>query len=65
MQDKKLVSIVIPVYNEAAILKDLVRMLKNISDQVNYIFEYIFVNDGSTDNSLNELLMLKQNDRLI
>ncbi|MBU4351206.1 glycosyltransferase family 2 protein [Candidatus Parcubacteria bacterium] len=58
---KKLISIIIPVYNEEKNLRDffnsLSKTLKLLSPQ--YSFEAIFVNDGSTDNSAEILKVLK------
>ena len=49
----KKVSIVIPVYNEQEVLEKLIiRLAKLIEKTSNYEFEVIFVNDGSTDKSL-------------
>ncbi len=60
---KKLVSIVIPVYNEEGNLLELNQQLQeNLQkvDQVNY--EIIFVNDGSRDNSLKVMCELVKKD---
>ena len=42
------VLIVVPAYNEAENLKTVIDNLNNIEDS-NYPFDYIIVNDGSTD----------------
>ena len=53
MGNKNSISFIFPVYNEENRLKFL---FKNIIDyEKNNFNEYIFVNDGSTDNSLNLL----------
>jgi glycosyltransferase involved in cell wall biosynthesis len=44
-----LISIVIPAYNEAAVLAESHRRLTAVIDSMPYAFEIIFVNDGSTD----------------
>lgn len=60
----KKVSIVIPCYNEeetiAIIYKELVQVDRKLQD---FYFEYIFINDGSTDDTLLKLRQLskKQN----
>jgi undecaprenyl-phosphate 4-deoxy-4-formamido-L-arabinose transferase len=48
----ELVSIVIPVYNEAANLHALWRRLIPVIDASNREFEIVFVDDGSSDDSL-------------
>ena len=52
----KKVSIVIPIYNESN-LSVLVPRLFALKDNLpNNTFEFIFVDDGSEDNSLEDLL---------
>jgi glycosyltransferase involved in cell wall biosynthesis len=57
MNKHPLVSIVIPFYNEEGAVfgfhKALTKALKSLSQ---FEFEFICVNDGSSDNTLNELL---------
>lgn len=45
----KEISIVVPVYNEEGNVAELHREIKEICEKNNYIYEIIFVNDGSTD----------------
>jgi|GEM_PF-849168 len=54
---RKLISIILPIYNEFDNIDELIFRLKKIENQLcnNYDFEYIFINDGSTDNSLLKL----------
>ncbi|MCZ6593926.1 MAG: glycosyltransferase family 2 protein [Bacteroidetes bacterium] len=49
---KKLLSIVIPIYNEEENIHELWRRLQEVLNSINYDYEIIFVDDGSTDNSL-------------
>lgn len=51
MSSQKLISIVIPVYNEAANLSLLYKELVRHTQRLPYRFEVIFVDDGSTDES--------------
>jgi len=61
MDKKKTVSIVISVYNEESNIKELYNeLLRHIPNGFNY--EFLFVNDGSTDNSLPILIELLQTD---
>jgi len=46
-----MISVVIPVYNEADSIKPLCFELINVLKKINELFEIIFINDGSTDNS--------------
>jgi dolichol-phosphate mannosyltransferase len=60
----KLISIVIPVYrNEGSIAltyHKILAVLKTIQER--YTYEFVFVNDGSDDNSYNELIKLTHLD---
>ena len=51
--DKKLISIVSPAHNESEniplMVAEVKRVMKTLSDK--YDFEYILVNDGSSDNT--------------
>lgn len=55
------VSIIIPVYfNEGSLNPTLNNIYKSVVDvRRNRVFEIIFIDDGSTDNSLQEILSLK------
>jgi glycosyltransferase involved in cell wall biosynthesis len=49
----KKISILIPAYNEQAVLERLFARLGNLAnDNKNYDFEFLFVNDGSRDRTL-------------
>ncbi|MGE5404210.1 MAG: glycosyltransferase family 2 protein [Candidatus Saccharibacteria bacterium] len=47
-----LLSIVVPVYNEAVVLEEFHRRVSGVCDQLEAQCELIYVNDGSQDNSL-------------
>lgn len=62
----KKISVVIPMYNEEAVIEECYKRLKNILISLkNYSYEMIFVNDGSKDKTL-ELLeeIAKQDDNV-
>src|SRR3989344_8291120 len=66
MKSQKLVSIVIPVYNEEENLPELIkRVLKYIKSNSNYSFEVIFVENGSDDRSYDILNRSAQSDKRI
>jgi glycosyltransferase involved in cell wall biosynthesis len=52
--DKPLVSVVTPLYNESAALAELLRRIVAATDDLGqrYDFEFVFVDDGSQDDSL-------------
>ncbi|CUS80111.1 Glycosyltransferase involved in cell wall bisynthesis [Candidatus Kryptonium thompsonii] len=61
--DKRLISIVIPLYNEVESLPELYSKIKEVVRANRYNYEIIFVDDGSTDGSLEILKQLRQNDK--
>lgn len=56
----KRVSIVIPVYNEEKNISLINKEIADVFSSLPYEYEVIFVNDGSQDNSLLEILQLSQ-----
>jgi len=56
---------VVPVHNEAENIPILYQALAETAKQVSYLFELIFIDDGSTDRSLSVLETLAQNDNRI
>ena len=50
-------SIVIPIYNESRVIKNLYSQLTHVMETLQQPYELIFVEDGSNDNSLD---LLKQ-----
>ena len=55
-------SIVVPIWNEEAVIPELYRRVCGIMDSTGEPWELICVNDGSTDNSLAMLLNLQTQD---
>lgn len=61
---KKLISIVIPAYEEADGLDELKRRLQNVLNKLErYQFEIIIVENGSHDNSYQKLLEIHKEDK--
>ncbi len=52
-------SIVIPLLNEAESLPELTTWIARVMDANNYSYEIIFVDDGSTDDSWQVILVLR------
>jgi glycosyltransferase involved in cell wall biosynthesis len=62
MAEKPRISIVIPAYNEAPCLGKLHEDLAAVCDSLPYHFEFLFVNDGSTDETDEVLAQLRSRD---
>jgi polyisoprenyl-phosphate glycosyltransferase len=62
MAGKPRVSIVIPAFNEAPCLEKLHDELVSVCDMLPFQFEFLFVNDGSTDDTDAELARLRTRD---
>lgn len=60
-----IISVIIPSYNEEENLHALYTRLKNIADASKHHFEFIFIDDGSSDNSFNLLQELSAKDNRI
>jgi glycosyltransferase involved in cell wall biosynthesis len=59
---KKLVSVVLPVHNEQEVLPTLYRELAQHLDPLPYDFELIFVDDGSSDDTVRIISALREGD---
>lgn len=63
---KKAITILIPAYNEEQVLDTLYTRLKKLADSVpRYDFEFLFVNDGSRDQTLETIQSFAQADTRI
>lgn len=56
------ISVIVPIYNEEQIVSELYSRLQRTVSQISKSYELIFVNDGSKDQSLLELLKLSEQD---
>lgn len=60
------ISIVVPMYNEQESLGILYKELNRVTDTLSeYEFEYLFVNDGSSDATLAEIRQLAEKDKRV
>ena len=55
------ISIVVPIKNEAENIQKLTREINKACNKIK--FEILFVNDGSNDNSINILKILKRENK--
>jgi len=58
-------SLILPVYNEAAVLPLLMRSLRPVLDRLNADYEVVFVDDGSQDGTSSILRELAERDRRV
>lgn len=65
MNNRLLISIILSFRNEESVLPELIRRLHTSLAPLNIDYELIFVNDASTDNSLNLLMQLAKEDKRI
>lgn len=61
-QNIKLISYVVPIYNEGSNVKEFYRRLKQSIDSLNYRYEIIFIDDGSRDSTAANLHELHKGD---
>jgi len=59
------ISFVIPVYNEEENIPILFKELTTVAEKSNYTYEIIFVNDCSTDQSLEVIRTLEESSQLV
>lgn len=58
-------SIIVPIYNEEKNIGELYERLKKAANQISENHELIFINDGSRDLSLMELIRLSEKDETV
>lgn len=64
-EKRKLLSVVVPVYNEEKSLNAFHQRLRIVVDKLPMDMEIIYVNDGSTDNTLNIMRRLRDEDQRV
>lgn len=60
---RKRLSVIIPCFNEAENIPLMYKRLKKVFSRLPYEYEFVFVNNGSTDNSQDVFKRLARNDR--
>ena len=61
----QLISIVVPVFNEEAVVLEFHQRLTESVSTLPFDFEIVYINDGSTDNTLDQINRLRQQDSRI
>lgn len=56
------ISLVVPVFDEEAVISLFYRAVRDIAHRYHYSFEIVFVNDGSTDKTKEVIRNLQKND---
>lgn len=60
MKQNKLISCVVPIYNEEALIAEFIAALENTLKAMPYPYEIVLIDDGSQDNSMAILHQLKK-----
>ncbi|WP_282136651.1 glycosyltransferase family 2 protein [Seonamhaeicola maritimus] len=63
MKKLKEISVIIPIYNESAIILELYERLTKSLSGITNVYELIFVNDGSNDDSIQKIKLLSDKDQ--
>jgi len=64
-QQDRVISIVVPVYNEEAGVEQLYRRVKDVVDGLDMRYELILVDDGSGDGSWARMVQLRESDHAV
>jgi glycosyltransferase involved in cell wall biosynthesis len=62
MNEKIVLSVVVPVYNEEVVVIESYKRLKNVMNSINEPYEIVFVNDGSRDKTVSILSEICEKD---
>jgi len=61
MPPTKCISVIIPCYNEEKVIRDNYYLISNFLDKYRFSYEIIYINDGSTDKTLEKLRSIDKN----
>ena len=53
-----LISLIVPVFNEQDVLEIFLEKTSSVMEDAKFKYEYVFINDGSTDETLTKLIEL-------
>ncbi|KPU46230.1 hypothetical protein OXPF_01490 [Oxobacter pfennigii] len=62
---QKLLSVVVPMYFEEEVVNECYARLKSVLDSINMNYEFVFVDDGSKDKTLELLSAIADNDKTV
>lgn len=64
-ESRPLISIVVPAYNEQEVLPEFHETIGRVLSDISYTLEILYVNDGSTDDTLEVINTLRSNDKRV
>ncbi|MBQ8800215.1 MAG: glycosyltransferase family 2 protein [Lachnospiraceae bacterium] len=64
-EKQKRISIVVPVYNEGAHIRNSMEYVGNICDKAGILYELVLIDDGSKDNSWEEISRMAKEDERV
>lgn len=62
---RQLISIVVPAYNEQAVLPQFHQAITRVLSELPFSFEIVYINDGSTDDTLRIIKELRESDNKV
>ena len=65
MDKNPYISVVIPLYNESRVLNELHQRIQKVLVELNYSYEILFCNDGSTDDTQSKLMYIQTLDPFV
>ncbi len=61
--DRTVYSVIVPLYNEEAVVQDSYKRIREVMDTTGESYEIIFVNDGSRDSTYEKVREILKNDK--
>jgi len=63
--ERQLISIVVPAFNEEAVLPQFHQTITQVLSELPFDFEIVYINDGSSDNTLSIIKQLRESDKQV